>query len=66
VDHEIEHDGDVRAARIEGREPVALDEARLFDIRQRRTNCAIEPLDVTGLDERAGSLGPASSRSASR
>jgi hypothetical protein len=52
VNHEIEHDGDVRAARIERREPVALDEARLLDVRQRRANRAIESLDVPGLHER--------------
>ena len=33
VDHQVEHDGHVGAARIERREPVALDEAR----RDRRT-----------------------------
>ena len=49
VDHQIEHDGDVRAARIERREPVALDEPRRVDVRQRRAHGAIEPLDVAGL-----------------
>ncbi len=55
VDHEIEHDGDVRTARIERRQTIALDEAGLLDVRQRGTNRAIESLDVACLDQRARS-----------
>ena len=75
VDHQVEHDRDVGAARIERREPVALDEARRVDVRQRRADRAVEPLDVSRLQRsrraplrsRAARRPPrASSRSASR
>ena len=53
VDHQVEHDRDVGAARIERRQPVALDEPRVVDVRQRGAHGAIEPLDVAGLQHRA-------------
>jgi hypothetical protein len=53
VNHQIEHDGHVRAARVERREPVALDEPSFLDMRKRRANRTIEPLHVPRLDERA-------------
>src|SRR5688572_12924581 len=56
MDHEIQHDGDVRPARIEGSEPIALDESRRVDERERSPDRAIEPLHVSGLNQRASPL----------
>ena len=56
VNHEVEHDRDVGAARIEGCEPIALDESRPLDVRERSANCPVEPLDVSRLDQGAGAL----------
>src|SRR5437868_1183260 len=51
VNHQIEHDGDVGAARAERRQPFAVDEPRSLDVRQRGAYRAIEPLDVTDLNQ---------------
>jgi hypothetical protein len=51
VNHEIEHDGDVGATRIERREAIALDEPGRAHVRQRRPNGAVESLDVAGLHD---------------
>src|SRR4051812_12283665 len=53
MDHQIEHDGDLGATRIERRQSIALDESWLVHERQCRANRAIETLDVSGLDQRA-------------
>jgi hypothetical protein len=57
VDHQVEHHRDIRAARIERREPVTLDEPRAFDVRQGRANCSVEPLDVSGLNQGTSAFG---------
>ena len=49
VDHEVENDGDVRAARLERGEAVDLEEARLVQVRRRRPHGAVEPLHVPDL-----------------
>ena len=54
VDHEVHDDVDVEAARREGREPVALDEARLrHDILRAARDGRVEALDVADLQHRA-------------
>src|SRR5918992_4019234 len=54
VNHQVEDDSDVRAAGVEGRETIALDESRRTDVRQRRPDRPVEPLDVPGLYDHAG------------
>ncbi|MBM4119063.1 hypothetical protein FJ251_15275, partial [bacterium] len=46
MDHQVEDDGDVRPARHEGREAMALDEARPVQVRQGRQHRRVEALDV--------------------
>jgi hypothetical protein len=57
VNHEIQHDGHISAARVERGKPVALDEARCINERKRAANGAIEPLDVPRLNQCAGAFG---------
>ena len=74
VDHEVEHDGDVGAAGLERRQPLALDVARAVEIGLGRAERAVVALDVAHLeleaaprrrgDERVG-LGDAWRRAAS-
>ncbi len=52
VDHEVEHDGDVRAARDEDAQPVRLDEPRTREDREGRADGGVEALGVTHLDEK--------------
>ena len=46
VDHEVEHDGDVGAARLERRQPLALDVAGSVEIGLGRAERAVVALDV--------------------
>jgi hypothetical protein len=57
VNHEIEHDGDIGAARLERSQPKTLDVARTVQERLRRPECAVVPLDVTHLQLHPPSLG---------
>ena len=49
VDHEIEHDGDVGAARLEGGEALALEVERMVQQRLRGPQRLVEALDVPDL-----------------
>ena len=57
MDHQVEHDGDVRSARAERGETLAVDEPRLLDVRQRGSNSPIESLYMPDLDHHAILLG---------
>src|SRR5205085_10974605 len=52
VNHQVEDDSDVRSARVEWREAIALDESWRLDEGKRGADCAVEPLDVPGLHHR--------------
>ena len=66
VDHQVEHDRDVGAARIERRQPIALDEPRRCRRTAARAHGAVEALDVARLQARRPSARAiASSASAS-
>ena len=58
VDHEIEHDGHIGAARTERRETVALDKPGAIDKRHRRADRTIKPFDVTNLQQHTGRSRP--------
>ncbi len=49
MDHQVEHDADVGAARLERREPVRLDEARGRQLAGHGQDHGIEPLQVAHL-----------------
>ena len=49
MDHQVEHDADVRAARLEWREPVRLDEARRGQLVRDGKDHGIEALEVAHL-----------------
>jgi hypothetical protein len=53
MNHQIQDDGNVGAARVERGQPVALDEAGRADVRERGPDCPIEALDMTGLHDDA-------------
>src|SRR3970282_725257 len=53
VDHEVEDDGDLRAAPAEGREAVRLDEARAPAPLAQRAERGVPALEVTDLQEDA-------------
>jgi hypothetical protein len=57
VDHQVEYDRHVGAALLERGESLTFDEQRAIEIGARRPDGAVEPLDVTHLQQRAGSLG---------
>jgi len=51
VDHQIEHDADVRAARGKWRQAMALDELRFGGNGLKKSENRIEPLDVADLQD---------------
>ena len=57
MDHQVEHHRHVGAARVERREPVAVDEQRMLHVRQRGADRAVEALDVPDLHHHALRLG---------
>jgi hypothetical protein len=56
VNHEIQHHRDIGPAGVERRESVTLDKARSIDERKCAANCAVEPLDVSRLNQRSHTL----------
>jgi hypothetical protein len=57
MDHQIQHDRHIGAARLEGRQPLALDEQRVLDQMASGANDRIEPLDVPHLQHHTGGIG---------
>jgi hypothetical protein len=56
VDHEIEHDGHIESARVEGGEPVGFDEAGAVQVVLRRPEGGVEALHMADLDHFAGRI----------
>jgi len=57
VDHEVEHDIDIRAAATKFRQPLRLDEERAARLGAQRHERRIEPLLVTHREDRAARSG---------
>jgi hypothetical protein len=53
VNHEVEHDARLDRAETERVDPVALDENRVLDVRQRSDHHGVEPLNVPHLERHA-------------
>jgi len=51
MNHEIENDGNIGAARVELREPVGFDEHRSEVVRLKSENCRVKPFNMSDLDE---------------